>query len=209
MNETSSSRTRAAFSPKSVTLTGRTVMLVPLTLEHAPELFRAGSDDSIWLYLPHARYRSVDETRERIADAIRAVAEGNEIAFAIVERETGAAIGSTRYCLIERAHRHLEIGWTWVAPAFQRTSVNTECKYLLLRHAFEALGAIRVSLKTDGRNTRSQNAIRRIGATYEGTLRKHRICWDGHIRDTVYFSIVEDEWPEVKFRLEEMLQRNG
>lgn len=200
---------RPAFDPQPKALLGDVVSLIPLGDDHAEDLFRAGSDDSIWRYLPQPRPQSVEEMRRLIAEAVRATVEGRELAFAIVERDTGIAIGSTRYCLIERPHRHLEIGWTWIATAYQRTPVNTECKFLLLRHAFEDLGAMRVSLKTDSRNIRSQNAIRRLGAAYEGTLRRHRICWDGHLRDTVYFSIIDDEWPTVREKLAEMLDRRA
>ncbi len=126
---------------------------------------------------------------------------GTQIPFAIVHVASGAAIGSTRYLELRRAHRALEIGWTWIATAYQRTAVNTECKLLLLGHAFDTLGAVRVQFRTDLRNTRSQTALRRIGGRREGILRKSLILWDGFIRDSVYFSIVDDEWPAVKRRL--------
>lgn len=127
-----------------------------------------------------------------------AAREDGSIAFAIVPVATGAAAGSTRYLDIDRSHRTLEIGWTWIGPAWQRTAVNTECKLLLLAHAFDDLGAHRVTLKTDGRNERSQRAIERIGATREGVLRRHRVCWDGYVRDTVYFGVTDLDWPRVR-----------
>jgi RimJ/RimL family protein N-acetyltransferase len=114
-------------------------------------------------------------------------------------------VGSTRYLDIRRENRGLEIGWTWLAAAVQRTAVNTECKYLLLRHAFETLGAIRVQLRTDLRNLRSQRAIERIGATREGVFRQERIMWDGYLRDSVFYSVIDCEWPAVKARLEARL----
>jgi N-acetyltransferase len=125
--------------------------------------------------------------------------------FAQVEKTTGRVIGSTRYANIERAHRRLEIGWTWIARPWQRTAVNTESKYLLLRHAFETLGCVRVELKTDSLNAKSRAAILRIGAREEGTFRNHMITSSGRIRHTVYFSIVDAEWPEVRSRLERVL----
>ena len=125
--------------------------------------------------------------------------------FALIEKSTGRAIGSTRYGNIDRTHHRVEIGWTWVAPTWQRTAVNTEAKYLLLRHAFETLGCIRVELKTDSLNEKSRNAILRIGAREEGTFRNHMITASGRIRHTVYFSVLDSEWPEVKSRLQSRL----
>ena len=128
-------------------------------------------------------------------------------AFAIVEAASGRAVGSTRFLDILRAHRALEIGWTWVGASFQRTAINTECKLLLLGHAFDGHGAHRVTLKTDARNLRSQRAIERIGGVREGVLRRHRVCWDESVRDTVYYGIVDHEWPQVKARLEAKIRR--
>ena len=122
--------------------------------------------------------------------------------FATIERSSGRAIGSTRFMNIDRANRRVEIGSTWIAPAWQRTPVNTEAKYLMLRHAFEVWGCIRVELKTDALNQKSRTAILRIGAKEEGTLRRHLLTWTGRVRDTVYFSILDNEWPEVKLQLE-------
>ncbi len=137
------------------------------------------------------------------------MASGNEIAFAIVGKSDQRAIGSTRYLNIEPAHRTLEIGWTWIGTKYQRTAVNTECKYLLLRHAFEQLGAVRVQFKTDARNEQSQRAIERIGAVKEGVLRKSHTTYTGYIRDSVYYSIIDDEWPDVKQRLLGVLARSA
>jgi RimJ/RimL family protein N-acetyltransferase len=153
--------------------------------------------------------QGVEDTQAWIQEAMAIAASGTQIPFAIIHRAGGRAIGSTRYLDIRREHRGLEIGWTWVGTAHQRTSVNTECKYLLLRHAFEELGAVRVQLKTDLRNERSQRAIERIGAVREGVLRKHMALWDGFIRDTVYYSILDSEWPDVRRRLEELLHTPG
>ena len=129
--------------------------------------------------------------------------------FATIERNSGQVIGSTRFMNIDRINRRVEIGSTWIAPAWQRTAVNTEAKYLMLRHAFEVWRRIRVELKTDALNQRSRNAILRIGAKEEGTLRRHLLTWSGRVRDTVYFSILDTEWPEVKAMLETTLAPNA
>ena len=132
-------------------------------------------------------------------------AQGLTVPFVTLEKNTGRIIGSTRFMNIDVANRRVEIGSTWIIPEFQRTAVNTEAKYLMLRHAFETWGCLRVELKTDGLNARSRKAILRIGAKEEGTLRKHVLCWNGRARDTVYYSIVDADWPAVKARLERRL----
>ncbi len=140
-----------------------------------------------------------------IDKAWKAASLGEEIPFAIVADRSGRAVGSTRFLEIRRPDRALEIGWTWLSLASQRTVINTECKYLLMRHVFEDLGALRVQLKTDGRNAAAQRAIERLGAVKEGVLRHQRMMWDGVYRDTVYYSILEPEWASVKARLEGFL----
>ncbi|MBI5363646.1 MAG: GNAT family N-acetyltransferase [Planctomycetes bacterium] len=187
--------------PKPVTLEGASVRLAPLAREHAEELFAAAQDDRVWSYMPRARPKRVEDVLDWIDEALRLAEKGEVVPFAQIERAHGRAIGSTRYMDLRRAHRGLEIGWTWIAPAFQRTAVNTEAKLLLLAHAFEALGALRVQLKTDARNARSQRAIERLGAVREGVLRQHIVCPDGFVRDSVMFSITRAEWPAVKARL--------
>ncbi|MGH6631190.1 MAG: GNAT family N-acetyltransferase, partial [Burkholderiales bacterium] len=141
------------------------------------------------------------------ADTLRAQSAGSDVAFATVRQSDGRVMGSTRFLEIRRPHRSLEIGWTWLAPEAQRTALNTEAKYLMLRHAFEALGAERVQLKTDARNARSRQAILRLGAVEEGTLRKYQTRFDGYVRDTVIFGITAAEWPAVKTRLKDRLAR--
>jgi RimJ/RimL family protein N-acetyltransferase len=152
--------------------------------------------------------RTSDDMRAYIEEALLAQASGTALPFATVEQASGRVIGSTRYANIEATHRRLEIGWTWIAPRWQRTAVNTEAKYLMLRHAFETLGCQRVEFKTDSLNERSRNAILRLGAKEEGTFRNHMIAYTGRVRHSVYFSIIETEWPEVKARLEEKLARS-
>ena len=197
------------FDPQPVSLEGMGVRLEPLELRHAKDLLEAGRDASVWRFRPGEPFETLDDVRRWIDTANAAMREGREIAFAIVRLPDGAAVGSTRYIDLRRADRALEIGSTWLGPAVQRTGINTECKYLLLRHAFEDLGAVRVQLKTDVRNERSQRAIARIGAVREGVLRRHLTLGDGFVRDTVMFSITDAEWPATKERLEAMLRRGG
>lgn len=180
---------------------GFSIALHPLTIDHAADLRTAGDDDELWTYLLTQRPLSLEDYCRYIETALSSQRAGSELPFAIIDHATHRSIGTTRYMEILRPHRSLEIGHTWLSAAYRRTRVNTECKYLLLCHAFETLGAMRVQLKTDSRNLRSQTAIERIGAKFEGRLRKHRICHDGYIRDTMMYSIIREEWPEVRDRL--------
>ena len=189
-----------------VTLEGRYVRLVPLTLEHVPALWEVADDEDLWR-LTMATLRTEDGLRRYVEEALRERDTGTALPFATTLAETGRPIGSTRFRATEPQHRKVEIGWTWVGRPWQRSPVNTEAKFLMLRHAFETWGCIRVELKTDVLNQRSRNAMLRIGAREEGILRKHQITDTGRVRDTVYFSIVDDEWPAVKARLLEMLAR--
>ena len=197
------------FDPQPVTLEGMHVRLEPLAHCHAEDLFEAGRDEGIWQYMPRPALKSILDTQTWIDEALEVATSGSQIPYAIIERASNRAVGSTRYLDIRRDDRGLEIGWTWVGTQFQRTAVNTECKYLLLTHAFEDQGAVRVQLKTDLRNEPSQRAIERLGAVREGVLRRHMVLWDGFVRDSVYYSIIDSEWPEVKQRLERLLQRQG
>ena len=182
------------FDPRPVVLEGVHVRLEPLGPEHAADLLAAGGDDETWLYMPRPALKTLEEALDMVREAVIAARAGTEVPFAIVDRASGRAAGSTRFLDLQREHRGLEIGWTWLGPAWRRTAVNTECKQLLLRHAFEDLGAYRVTLKTDARNIRSQRSIERIGGVREGVLRRHRVCWDGFVRDTVYYGILDSEW---------------
>jgi RimJ/RimL family protein N-acetyltransferase len=187
-----------------VVLEGAHVRLEPLSLAHHQQLREIGLDEDL-LQWTEAYAPTSDGLKAYIETALRLQAQGTALPFAVIDRAADRAIGSTRYGNIDRANRRVEIGWTWYGRAWQRTAVNTESKYLLLRHAFETLGCIRVEFKTDVLNERSRKAILRIGAKEEGIFRKHMLMPSGRIRDTVYFSIVEDEWPSVKTRLEQML----
>lgn len=189
-----------------VTLEGRHVRLEPLAEGHAADLFAAAHDRDMWAYMAYGPFESRADFDAYLKTAVAPTAAGVEVAFAILHLGSGRAVGSTRYMSIERAHYGLEIGHTWLDPRHWRTPVNTECKYLLLRHAFETLGAIRVQLKTDSRNVRSQQAIARLGAVREGLLRKHMVVKEGYHRDTVMFSIIAPEWPAVRAGLEAKLR---
>jgi len=184
-----------------VVLEGRHVRLEPLSEAHHADLAAVGLDEELWRWIP-TPVRTPQEMSGYIQTALEEQSRGVSLPFALIEKTSGRAIGSTRYGNIDRAHHRVEIGWTWVAPPWQRTGVNTEAKYLLLRHAFETLGCIRVELKTDSLNERSRNAILRIGAREEGTFRNHMITSTGRIRHTVYFSILDSEWLGVKSGLQ-------
>jgi len=188
-----------------VILYGDRVRLEPLGQAHAVDLYAVSQDPDIWTYMPVDPSHSLEALSSWIETALRARAQGQQMPFAIVDARSGRAIGSTRYLSITPEDYGIEIGWTWLAREVRRTAVNTECKYLLLGHAFESLGAIRVQLKTDSRNQRSQGAIERLGAVREGVLRKQMILENGYQRDTVMYSITEVEWPAVKAGLEAKL----
>jgi N-acetyltransferase len=191
-------------APERVTLTGRFVRLEPIQERHRDDLLAAAAEDPATF-----RYMGTDLSVGEaawpayLADALRP----DYVAWATVDAASGRAIGSSRFGDIAPEHGRVEIGWTWIAPSHQRSATNTEAKLLQLGYAFDELGATRVALKTDGRNLRSQAAIERLGAQREGTLRRHMRMPDGFIRDTVYFSILAEEWPAVKARLEERLAR--
>lgn len=195
------------FDPKPVILAGTHVRLVPLSAEHLNDLFEAGKDPAIWTYMTAPVFGIRKEAQAWLSGALSEMERGLQIAFAITLQPSGRAIGSTRFLNIRRKDRVLEIGWTWIGSKFQRSAVNTECKFLLLQHAFEELGAVRVEFKTDSRNIRSQKALERIGAVREGILRKHMILKNGYIRDTVYYSIIDDEWPGIKSHLQALMNK--
>jgi len=191
-----------------LTLEGSVVRLEPLRLEHAELFWDIAKNDleDIFRWIPYSM-RTRDDFRKLIDKALQEQERGESVVFATVERKSGQTIGSTRFMNLDRVNRRVEIGSTWIAPAWQRTAVNTEAKYLMLRHAFEEWKCIRVELKTDALNQKSRSAILRIGAKEEGTLRRHLITWTGRVRDTVYFSILDDEWPAVRAKFEEKLTK--
>lgn len=197
------------FDPHPVLLEGRHVRLEPMTLAHVPALLAAAEEASeIFRYLMIPPLKGLEDTAAWVKEALAAKAAETEVPFVTVRRSDSMVVGSTRYIDIRRAHRGLEIGWTWITPDAQRTAINTEAKYLMLKHAFEEQGALRVQLKTDANNAKSRAAILRIGATFEGILRKQLVRpHDGYQRDTAMFSITDVEWPAAKAKLEAMMKR--
>jgi N-acetyltransferase len=198
------SRDGGALEP--IVLEGDFVRLEPMTLEHHPGLSEVGLDPEIWRQTV-SFVRSPEEMRTYMESALKLQAEGTSLPFVTIERSSGRIIGSTRLGNYDRANRRVEIGWTWIARPWQRTAINTEAKYLMLSHAFEKLRCVRVELKTDVLNSASRKAMLRIGAKEEGILRKHTLMWTGRYRDSIYYSILDDEWPGVKQELERMLIR--
>lgn len=197
-----------SFEVKPVTLVGRHVRLEPLQIEYAEGLFEVGNEPDIWRYMPvyGGVVNSVERMRAVIEDFLAKQAKGTDLCFATFSQVLNKPIGMTRYLDIQPANRGIEVGGTWLGKDFRRTAANTEAKYLMFTHAFETLGCIRVQLKTDLRNERSQRAIERIGAVREGVLRNNIIMPDGYQRSSVYYSILDDEWPAVKARLESFLE---
>ncbi len=195
----------AAMTP--VLLEGAHVRLEPLKLDHLDALCEVGLDEELWRWIP-IQVRTREEMLDYIRLALDLQERGSALPFATIQRSTGRVVGSTRYMNIDKPNRHVEIGATWIGHAWQRTAINTEAKYLMLRHAFERLGCLRVELKTDVLNEKSRNAILRIGAKQEGIFRNHVVCSTGRVRDSVWFSVIEREWPEVKAALEAKLARH-
>jgi len=198
------------FTPLDIalplTLEGSVVRLEPIRREHAGLFWDVAKNDleDIFRWIPYAM-KTREDFDKLVDKAFREQERSESVVFATVERSSGKTVGSTRFMNIDRVNKRVEIGSTWIAPAWQRTAVNTEAKFLMLRHAFEVWGCIRVELKTDGLNQKSRNAILRIGAKEEGTLRRHLVTSTGRVRDTVYFSILDSEWAKVKARLEAKL----
>ena len=196
------------FDPGPVNLQSSRVRLEPLCADHAGKLYEVGRDETIWKLLPRAAFSSAGDAPGWIDAALAEMQAGHRIPFAIIDRRSGRIAGSTSYLDIQRDHRTLEIGWTWLGKAFQRSFVNTECKLLLLGHAFDVLHAMRVQFKTDRRNEPSRRAIERIGGIFEGVHRNHMLLPDGTIRDSAFYSITKEEWRDrVKDLLKELLLR--
>jgi RimJ/RimL family protein N-acetyltransferase len=190
---------------RPVILEGARVRLEPLAERHFDELIKQSSPAEIWTHLS-INGDDPETLRTTLKSALLKKISGEEYPFIIIDKLTGGIIGCTRYMEMMQEHRKLEIGWTWYIPSYWATGYNTECKLLLLTYAFETLNAVRVQLKTSGKNLRSQAAIKKIGAIYEGTLRKARIGNNGEVRDTAMFSIIDEEWSGVKQMLAEKIQ---
>ena len=188
-------------------LEGKLVALEPLAPEHGPGLFAAGADPEVWRWMPVHATASAAAFEAWLADAIERARRGLDIVLATLERESGRPIGSTRYLNLRPEHRGLEIGWTWLERRAWGSGANVEAKLLMLEHAFERHGCMRVELKTDARNERSRRAIEALPARFEGIFRKHMLVQDGDVRDSAYYAIVDDDWPEVRVNLERRLGR--
>jgi RimJ/RimL family protein N-acetyltransferase len=187
-----------------VTLTGKNVRLEPLTEAHTPGLAEIGIGQSFWHFMLYGDMKTDTDMRNWVLNILKRT---EDLPFAVIDLNSGRVAGATRYLNMMPKDRGLEIGGTWYGVDFQHTAVNTECKYLLMTYAFEKLRAIRVQLKTDSRNERSQKAIERIGAKKEGVLRNHMILPDGYFRHSVFYSVLDTEWPDVKKNLEAMMRR--
>lgn len=191
---------------RPVTLEGRRVRLEPMRPDHLEALTKAGAFEELWKWTRNFAH-TPESMKEYVDEALACAAMGDAVPFVTIDRESGRVIGSTRFANIDRGNRHVEIGWTWITPGFQRTHVNSEAKYLMLSRAFEVWGCVRVELKTDVLNMKSRNAMLRMGATEEGTLRKHILAYGGRWRDTIYYSVLDTEWPAVKLTLASFLSR--
>ncbi len=193
------------FEVRPVTLTGRHARLEPLDPRHLPDLALISGEREIWQYMGFGTLESEENLRAWLESAVWNPEKSRDVALAIIDLESGRAAGTTSLYDISVQHRHLEIGRTWLGKPYRRTGINTECKYMLLTHAFETLGAYRVQLKTDSRNTRSQQAMERLGMVREGVLRSHMRLHDGYVRDSVFYSVIASEWPATKERIERLM----
>jgi RimJ/RimL family protein N-acetyltransferase len=189
-----------------ITLSGKVVRLEPLSEDHVADLARVGLEPEIWHYMRYGRIENSEGLRAWVQELLSLQDKGTDLPFAVIYLASGRAIGSTRYLHMDIPNRSLEIGGTWYGLDYQGTLVNTECKYLLIRHAFENLGCVRVWFKTDRRNLHSQRALEKLGVVKEGVLRNHMILPDGYVRDSVIYSLLPDEWPQVKAELEARLR---
>ena len=191
---------------KPVTLDGKRIRMEPMRADHLDALAEAGGFAELWKWTT-TRADTREQMEIYMNAAFKDAAAGTALPFVTIDKGSGRIIGSSRFGNIDPANKRAEIGWTWITPEFQRTYVNSEAKYLMLRHAFEVWGCIRVELKTDFLNSKSRNAMLRMGATEEGVLRKHQIMYDGRYRNTIYYSVLDTEWPEVKEKLEGFIAR--
>jgi len=190
------------WSGLSTRLDGGLITLQPLSAEHEEGMFEASRDPAVWRWMPIGGERAPDRPAFAawFADSLATSAAGSEAVFATIDRRSGAPVGSTRYMALREPHRGLEIGWTWLSPAMWRTGANVEAKLLMLGHAFEDVGCIRVEFKTDARNERSRGALAALPAQFEGIFRQHMVVPDG-LRDSAYYSVIDKDWPQVRDNL--------
>jgi N-acetyltransferase len=188
------------------TFVGELVTAEPLSIDHEPGLARAAQDQQVFAWLPEDMASSRQRLHRWLTSALQSAQLGREVPFAIIELRTGEPVGSTRFMEPRLEHLRVEIGWTWLDSRVWGSGINIETKLLLLGHAFERVGCRRVEFKTDARNQRSRGALEALGAQFEGVLRKHMVIRDGAPRDSAYYSVIDDEWPEVKALLERRLR---
>lgn len=186
-------------------LEGSRVKLIPLVMDHAEELWESAKNEDLWQHYTFRRMENFDKFKDFLAGSLKEAETGKGFTFTIIDKATGKMRGGTSFLDIQPASRSLEIGRTWLAKELHGTGFNAECKFLLLRYCFEEMKLIRVFFKTDSNNIRSQKAMEKIGARFEGVLRNHMIRDDGTFRHSAYYSIIEGEWKEVKEKLSEQL----
>ena len=194
--------------PEAVTLEGRRTRVVPLAADHAAALFEIGQSEEIWTYLSSSPFARAADAEAYVSKLLQMRSDGFRVPFAVFDRNSGSLAGISCYLDIRPAHASVEIGSTWYAKQFQRTHVNTETKLLLLKYAFQDLSANRVAFLTDSRNSRSQQALERIGASKEGVLRSHKIYPDGYVRDSVVYSVIVSDWPAIERHLQGLVDGN-
>jgi len=191
--------------PQPITLSNDVVTLIPMTMDYVEDFYKAGIDDIVWKWVPPHKCATLETAKEWVAYSLKQVAKGEQVMFGIIDNASGQFVGSTRYCTIDVENSGIEIGYTFVNPQFQRSNINSNAKLLLLTHAFETLGAVRVQLRTHEKNQKSRNAISRLGLKFEGILRHHRLLSTGEYRDTALFSLLRSEWLQAKSNLEDKI----
>lgn len=189
-----------------VLLEGDRVRLEPMRRDHLDHLAEAGKYEELWRWTSN-KATTRESMSEYMEAALAGAADGSAVPFVTVDKPSATVVGSTRFGNIDPLNRRVEIGWTWISPTFQRSYVNSEAKYLMLRHAFDVWDCVRVELKTDVLNEKSRAAMLRLGAVEEGVLRRHILTYSGRFRDSIYYSILDHEWPAVRARLEARLRR--
>jgi N-acetyltransferase len=199
----------APFPDLTPTLTGRTVRIEPLAARHEAGLRRAAADPRVWRWMPFDPTGSEESFHAWMMDALERAAAVLEAPFSILRAGDGEPLGSSRYLALRPEHRGLEIGWTWLSPAAWGTAANAEAKLLLMEHAFERLGCMRVEFKTDALNERSRAALEAIGARFEGIHRRHMLVQGGKLRDSAWYSVIDEDWPATKAALAERVARKG